>query len=65
MDRVATKDIFALLNFNFTEIYFHYIKRKKPIPTKDTPIKITINPLLVHDGLLYIQEGLGPTKDLF
>jgi hypothetical protein len=56
MDRAATKHIFAFLKF--------YILKKKPTTTRDTPIRITKNPLLDQAGLLYIHERFGPTKDL-
>lgn len=47
MDRAATKHIFAFLKF--------YILKKKPTTTRDTPIRITKNPLLDQAGLLYIN----------
>lgn len=46
------------------DVRFHQYKVKKLSTNKDIPIRITINPLIVHFELLYIKERLGPTKDL-
>ena len=66
MDRAATKDKFAycLLNNSFISIISFNQKSKKNITNRAAPTRITMNPLIVQFGLLYIKERLGPTKDL-
>ena len=65
MDRAATKDILLieLINSFISIISFHH-KSKKNITNRAAPKRITINPLIVQFGLLYIKERLGPTIDL-
>ena len=63
MDRAATKDILLIeLNNSFISIISFHHKSKKNITKRAAPKRITINPLIVQFGLLYIKERLGPTN---